>query len=367
MRVQHMEITAGELAAGYHEDDEDGVVGYGGRLNVRPPYQRNFVYNDQQRAAVIETVWQGFPLNVMYWADCGDGAHEYEVIDGQQRTISICQYIVGDFSLEGRKFHNLTKDERAQLEDYRLTVYLCSGTPSEKLAWFETINIAGEKLNKQELRNAVFSGPWLSDAKRYFSRRGCPAQEVGSDYMSGTPIRQEYLETVLRWASGAGSDSGIREYMGERQHNPTAEPLWDYFRSVIDWVEQTFTVKRAKMMQGVDWGRLHRDHKHDPLDADDVEARIQELIDDEDLKSHKGIYEYILTGDERHLNLRSFSPQAKRRVYERQGRKCAECGEEFPLNKMEADHITPWVEDGKTVDENCQVLCREHNRRKGAR
>lgn len=361
MKVIPREVTVRELVGGYHDDGEEGVVGYGGRLDIRPPYQREFVYKAEQRDAVIETIKKSFPLNVMYWADCDDG--QYEVIDGQQRTISIAQYVEGDFSLDDRYFHNLRKNEQDQILDYPLTIYVCIGADSDKLDWFRTINIAGERLTNQELRNAVYSGSWVSDAKRYFSRTGCPAQAIGGDYMSGAPIRQEFLETAIRWVSG----NKIDDYMAQRQQNPTAKPLWDYFRSVIDWVEQSFTVSRPKMMRGVDWGRLHRDHKDDPLDADDIEARIQELIDDEDVKNHKGVYEYILTGDERHLNLRSFSTQTKRRVYQTQGGKCAECGEEFPFNKVEADHITPWGEGGKTVDENCQVLCREHNRRKGAR
>ena len=307
----------------------------------------------------------------MYWADCGDGIHEYEVIDGQQRTISICQYITNQFSFAGRKFHNLESDEQARLTEYRLTVYLCSGPPSDKLGWFKTINTAGEKLNSQELLNATFSGPWLSDAKRYFSRRGCPAQEIGGDYVSGKVNRQEFLETVLKWISRYisiedGRDISIEDYMGEHQHNPHAKPLWGYFRSVIDWVEQTFTERRREM-KGLDWGKLHHGHKDDTLDPQKIEARIQELLKDKDVQKKRGIYEYILTGDERHLNLRAFDSDMKRQVYENQGGRCRECDKEFPFSEVEADHITPWIKGGKTEESNCQVLCREHNRRKGAR
>lgn len=361
MKVQPIEVTVRELVDGYHDDGEEGVVGYGGRLDIRPPYQREFVYEAEQRDAVIKTIKKRFPLNVMYWADCGDG--KYEVIDGQQRTISIAQYKAGDFSLDNLYFHNLRENEQDQILDYALTVYVCTGTDSDKLDWFKTINIAGERLTNQEMRNAVYSGPWVSDAKRYFSRTGCPAQAVRSDYMNGAPIRQDYLETVIRWVS----DNQIDDYMAQRSQNSNAKPLWDYFRSVIDWVEESFIEKRPKMMQGVEWGRLYRNHKDDDLDAQEIEARIQELIDDEDVKNLKGIYEYVLTDDARHLNLRSFSPQMKRRVYKRQGGRCLECGEELPFSKVEADHITPWSKGGKTVEENCQVLCREHNRRKGAR
>ena len=170
MQIELKKITVRDLTAGYTDNAENGVFGYGGKLDIRPPYQREFIYKEKQRNAVIDTVVQGFPLNVMYWATREDGT--FEVIDGQQRTISICQYVNGDFAFDMRYFHNLQTDEQEQILDYELMVYVCSGSDSEKLQWFRTINIAGEKLTEQELRNAVYSGPWVSDAKRYFSKNG---------------------------------------------------------------------------------------------------------------------------------------------------------------------------------------------------
>jgi len=196
MKIELKEITVKELTIGYQDNDEAGVVGYGGKLDIRPPYQREFIYKDKQRDAVIDTVTKNFPLNVMYWAVRDDG--NYEVIDGQQRTISLCQYIQGDFAFKNRYFHNLQKDEQEQILNYKLMIYFCSGTDSEKLEWFKTINIAGEKLTDQELRNAVYAGSWVSDAKRYFSKRGCPAYNIAGDYLDGTAIRQDYLETVIK-------------------------------------------------------------------------------------------------------------------------------------------------------------------------
>ena len=189
MKIQLLEVTVRELAAGYADNDEGGVVGYGGKLDIRPAYQREFIYKDKQRDAVVNTVRKNFPLNVMYWAVREDGG--YEVIDGQQRTISICKYVDGDFAFENRYFHNLQSDEQQQILDYKLMIYSCSGTDSEKLEWFRTINIAGEKLTEQELRNAVYSGPWVTDAKRYFSKTNCAAYNIGGDYLQGTAIRQD--------------------------------------------------------------------------------------------------------------------------------------------------------------------------------
>src|SRR5688572_9704376 len=192
MNIELKDLTVRDLAEGYQDNDEAGVVGYSGKLDIRPPFQPEFIYKDKQRDAVIDTVTRDFPLNVMYWAAREDG--DFEVIDGQQRTISLCQYVEGDFAFKDRYFHNLQSDEKEQILNYPLMVYVCSGTDSEKLEWFKIINIAGEKLTDQELRNAVYAGSWVTDAKRYFSKNSCPAYQIGSDYMTGTPIRQDYLE-----------------------------------------------------------------------------------------------------------------------------------------------------------------------------
>lgn len=187
MDIELKEITTRELSDGFQDNNENGVVGFGGNLDIRPPYQREFIYKDKQRDAVINTITKNFPLNVMCWAVNENGT--FKVIDGQQRTISICQYINGDFAYQNRYFHNLKNDEKEQILNYKLMVYVCSGTESEKLEWFKTINIAGEKLTEQELRNAVYTGSWVSDAKRYFSKNGCVAFNIGSDYLTGSAIR----------------------------------------------------------------------------------------------------------------------------------------------------------------------------------
>ena len=360
MNIELTEITVRELVDGYQDDDEGGVIGYGGKLDIRPPFQREFIYKDKERNAVVDSILKGFPLNVMYWADREDGT--FEIIDGQQRTISIAQYVEGDFSFNDRYFHNLTSDKADFILDYRLMVYVCSGTDSEKLDWFKTINIAGQKLTNQELRNAVYAGPWVSDAKRYFSRRGCPAYGMGSDYMNGSPIRQEYLETAIRWISR----DAIEEYMGRHQHDNSAGPLWEYFQSVIRWIEQTFTKKRKSIMKGVDWGFLYDTFGDTKLDTDKIEKETARLVLDDDVTHQTGIYPYILTRDEKHLNIRAFSDGMKQKVYEKQSGICVICSEDFTIDGMEADHITPWSEGGKTNEENCQMLCKRCNREKSA-
>ena len=361
MKIELKEITIRELTNGFKDQAEAGVVGYSGKLDIRPPYQREFIYNDKQRDAVIHTVTRDFPLNVMYWAVREDG--NFEIIDGQQRTISVCQYVNGDFSVNGLAFHNLTKDKQEQILNYGLTVYFCSGTDSEKLEWFETINIAGEKLTNQELRNAVYSGSWVTDAKKYFSKTGCVAYQIGSDYLNGSPIRQDYLETVIKWIS----NDEIKQYMSDHQHDQNAAPLWRYFQDVITWVETTFVKKRAKFMRGVDWGTLYNRYKDEQFNTEEIEKEIEKLILDDDVSKKSGIYPYILTRNEKYLSIRAFTPAIKQKVYEKQKGICVHCKKRFEIEEMEADHITPWHEGGKTNEENCQLLCKNCNRTKSGK
>lgn len=365
MNIELKEITIRELTNDFEDNAENGVVGFGGKLDIRPPYQREFIYKDKQRDAVINTITKHFPLNVMYWAVREDGT--FEVIDGQQRTISICQYVNGDFAYQNRYFHNLKNDEKEQILNYKLMVYVCSGTESEKLEWFETINIAGEKLTAQELRNAVFTGSWVSDAKRYFSKTGCVAFNIGSDYLNGSPIRQEFLETAIGWINNDDSNDGIKLYMAKHQHDQNATALWMYFQSVITWVDATFTNKRKKFMKGIAWGFLYNKYKDVVYDTKAIEEETARLIADDEVEKKSGIYAYILTRDERYLGIRTFSDSVKQKVYEKQGRKCIICKKEFDISEMEGDHITPWKDNGKTTEENCQMLCKEDNRRKSGK
>ena len=264
MHIEERKITVREVTEGYFNDAEEGVVGYDEQLDIRPKYQREFVYKDEQRNEVIRTVMKGLPLNVMYWVDRGEEFEDdpdtprYEVMDGQQRTISLCEYVDGNFSVDDMLFGNLPKDKQDEILDYELFIYICNGTESEKLDWFRIINIAGEQLTDQELRNAVYAGSWTSDAKRYFSKSGCAADRMAGDYLKGSSIRQEYLETAIFWAASAEGKT-IEGYMSEHQHDPSAVTIWNYFRSVIDWVQAIFPKKR-KEMKGLPWGLFYNDH-----------------------------------------------------------------------------------------------------------
>ncbi len=266
------------------------------------------------------------------------------------------------FSVGNRYFHNLTAEERELILDYKLMIYFCEGTEAEKLDWFNVINIAGEKLTDQELRNAVYTGPWLSDAKRYFSKTQCPAYQIGSGYLKGSPIRQEYLEKVLKWLT----NGRIEEYMAKYQHSPNANELWLYFQSVINWVKTVFPTYR-KEMKDVEWGELFNEFAQRPLDSVSLDKEVARLMADEDVTKKSGIYAYLLTGAEKYLNIRAFLPRDKRTAYEKQNGVCAICQKHFDFDEMEADHITPWHKGGKTISENCKMLCVECNRRKSGK
>lgn len=385
MKIELKRVPVRDLVADYEDNEELGVRAYGGRLDVRPPYQREFVYKDKQRDAVIATLRRNFPLNVMYWAvlDKVD-AHgvEFEIIDGQQRTISICQYVEGDFSIEidGHQmaFHNLQDDQQEQILEYELMVYLCEGTDSEKLDWFKTINIAGEKLTDQELRNAVYHGPWVASAKKYFSKNGCPAYAISSDYVTGSPIRQELLETAIKWIN----DGKVDEYMRDHQHDQDAAALWTHFQGVIAWIETTFAKKRAKM-KSVKWGPLYAKHHSTDYDPVKLEERVSALMGDLDVKNKPGIYAYLLDGekDTKLLEVRIFDDRTKLAAYEQQTKKseaagvsnCPMCAgghqanatHVYEFEDMDADHVTAWSKGGSSDLANCQMLCITHNRSKG--
>lgn len=372
MDIQEKKVSIREVTKGYFNDAEEGVVGYDDQLDIRPQYQREFVYKDKQRDEVIRTVMKGLPLNVMYWVDRGDefvqdnpDEPRYEVMDGQQRTISICEYVDGSFSVDNKYFDNLPADVQKKILDYKLFVYVCNGTDSEKLDWFRIINIAGEQLTDQELRNAVYAGPFIADAKRYFSKTGCAASTIADAYLRGSSIRQDYLETAIKWAADKDKTS-IEQYMAKHQYDANAVELWNYFRSIIDWVQAIFPKKR-KEMKGVAWGLFYNEnHERTDLDAKKLEEKVSSLMADEDVTKKSGVYEYVLDGNEKALSIRAFTNRDKRTAYERQKGICPICGKHFEIDKMHADHITPWSKGGHTTSDNCQMLCRDCNLKKSA-
>lgn len=372
MTIKQIEVTVGDIVDGYINNEEQGVRGYGGKLDIRPPYQREFIYNEKEQQAVITTVLHQYPLNVMYWVKrSADAECPYEVMDGQQRTLSLCEYVAGKFSYDFKNFFNQPEDIQQRILNYPLTIYVCEGEASEKLEWFKTINIAGKPLNEQEINNAVYAGPFVTDAKRHFSKSNCGAYRLARDLVNGTPIRQDFLKKALEWMADHETRSGKRQsvvgYMAEHQHDPNANNLWTYFQNVINWATTNFEMRKFRsIMRGLDWALYYDTYGNETLDTVALGKQITALMRDSEVQRNQGIIPYVLTGDERLLDLRSFPEDIKLTVYERQNHRCAICGREFDYEFMEGDHITPWKEGGRTIIENCQMLCRECNRRKGA-
>lgn len=390
MKITRKTITIEELAKGYiNESDEDiekGVYAYDGKLCVRPAFQRSFVYNKEQENAVIDTALKGFPLNIMYWVDNGDGT--YDCLDGQQRTISLCNFVDGLTSFKAKWFNdekntNLRNIKRIDPEmynrfmNYPLEIYVCSGTKYEQLEWFKTINIAGEKLYPQELRNASFASPWLTDAKRHFSRANAsssaksPAEEIGSNYTNKNANRQEILEQVISWRIGIKGKIGPEEdeeichYMEEHIDDTDASDLWDYFNNVIEWVEEIFPFgdKPNKGLKTVQWGLFYNDYYNNDFDPDEMINTFNELIaakanNELDISVAK-ICEYCITREEELLKQRAFSPYQRDTMYNRQKGICPDCGRHFLKDEMEAHHIIPWYNGGRTELDNCVMLCKE--------
>lgn len=374
MEIELKPIKISELVEGYTGEQDDDVFAYGGKLNARPVYQRNFVYNDKEKKAVIKSILKGFPLNVMYWVDCGDGT--YELLDGQQRTLSICEYLEGNFSIEidgnPYEYHNLDEFKGLQdkIKNYELQVYVCKGgDDKEKMDWFQTINIAGKQLTNQELLNALYKGPWTTSAKTYFSKSNSPAKNVGNKYLDVKWDRQEGLERIIDWHKDVEGIKDIPTYMSKHQHDPNALALWNYYNAIITWVDSLFTEYRKKEMVNQPWGRLYNMYANDGkvYDPKLFEEEISKLMMDSEVENKKGIYEYIFDHNEKHLSLRTFDDNIKRTVYEKQKGICPYCkntpneNKKWGYNEMDGDHIVPWSRGGKTTEENCQMLCKEHN------
>lgn len=368
MKIELQQHSIREIFDGYIDNEEEGVYGFSGKLNIRPKYQREFVYDSDRQKAVIQTVMSGFPLNTMYWAKNPDGS--FELLDGQQRTLSICHYVNNAFSIRDENgmpmgFDNLSVADQNKILNYKLFIYVCEGTDKEKLEWFKTVNIGGMILTDQELRNACYTGPWLTSAKRYFSKNGCPAKAVSEKYVRRAVIQQGLLEEALKWIAKTKSMT-IEEYMAAHQFDDNADELWFYFRNVCDWAAVKFKHWRKEMINQP-WSDFYEACKDQNLDADKLEDEIAALMKDNEVQKKSGIYPYVLSHDQRYLNLRAFDDDIKREVYEEQKGICPLCVKDgnpkthYEINEMQADHITPWIKGGKTVKENCMMLCRAHN------
>lgn len=368
----------------YNELEGKGLYGLGGKLTVQPEYQRNYIYADGKKdVAVIESVINGYPLGLIYFNKVGDD--KYEVLDGQQRITSLGRFVTNKFAIKDSNgmeqyFSGLPSNIQDKILNSPLTIYICEGEESEIKNWFKTINIAGVPLNEQELRNAIYSGPFVTAAKAEFSNSQNSNIQKWSAYIAGAVNRQDFLKTVLDWVS----DGNIEEYMSSHRQNGNIDELKTYFTTVIDWISATFLDVRNEM-RGLDWDDLYRKYHDRPYDPNELSGLVEELYSDPYVKNQKGIFEYVLDGccNPSLLDIRIFDDATKRKVYAVQTARAKEAGESncplcaigheanrariYNLNEMDADHVTAWSRGGSTDESNCQMLCKTHNRAKGNR
>ena len=383
------DITIEDICDGFvfNEHEEKGLFGWSGKLVIQPEYQRNYIYaKEKKEEAVIESVLKGYPLGLIYFVKVDED--KYEVLDGQQRITSIGRYKTLKFPLEkvGAKplyFGGLNEEERKMFLATKLTIYICEGTEKEIKDWFETINIVGVPLNKQEIANAIHSGPFVTKAKTVFSNSGNSNLQKWSAYISGNVHRQDFLRTAISWISkGYDDEKNIDKYMSLHRYDTEITELKSYFDSVIEWVSSVFKEVTPEM-RGLEWGKLYEKYHSTPYDCNKVSQKVNKLYEDIFVKNKRGIFEYILGGcvDNRLLEIRVFDEATKRAKYQQQTNfarnnntsnclLCA-CGNDnnskriYQLSEMDADHVTAWSNGGSTDISNCQMLCKTHNRAKG--
>lgn len=377
-------ITIKDICEGfvYNELEGKGLFGLAGKLTIQPEYQRNYIYADGKRdVAVIESILKGYPLGLIYFNKVSDG--NLEVLDGQQRITSIGRYVTNRFAVKDENgmqqyFDGIASDKQKKILETKLLIYECEGEESEIKDWFKTINIYGVPVNEQEIRNAIYSGTFITLAKEEFSNSQNSNIQKWGAYIAGSVNRQDFLERALEWVSKGEIDN----YMSQHRYDKNIKELKVYFNSVIDWVSAVF-IDVENEMRGLEWGRLYEQYHKTAYNPTKVSKELQKLYGDSYIKNRKGIFEYILGSsvDTKLLDVRVFDEATKKNVYTTQTKKaeangksnCPLCAIGHDANKnkiwklaeMDADHVTAWSKGGATDIKNCQMLCKTHNRAKG--
>jgi len=385
------DITVRQIVDGfvYNEAEGKGLFGLSGKLTIQPEYQRNYIYSKidggKKEVAVIESLLKGYPLGLIYFNVAKDGL---EVLDGQQRITSIGRFTTNKFAITDDNgmqqfFDGMAQDKKDKIMNSQLLIYECEGTESDIKEWFKTINIAGVPLEEQELLNAVYSGPFVTKAKEEFSNSGNANTAKWSAYIKGSADRQDFLHAALEWVS-RNQNMTIDGYMNKHRFNTDIEELETYFNSVLDWVSGVFLDVESEM-RGIEWGRLYEEYHRRSYNPSVVSAELHRLYGDPYVKNRRGIFEYILGGstDTKLLDIRVFDDAVKKSVYEKQTREaetkgisnCSYCAIGHDANRariwsladMDADHVAAWSKGGVSTAENCEMLCKSHNRAKGNR
>lgn len=380
------DITIRDIVDGftYNELEGKGLFGLSGRLTIQPEYQRSYIYNDGKKdVAVVDSILKGYPIGVLYFNKVDDD--KFEVLDGQQRITSFGRFVTGKFAVKDgngneQYFSGMAEVQREIIMDKPLLIYICEGDEPEIKDWFRTINIAGVELTSQEILNAVYSGTFVTAAKEEFSNSQNSHVQKWSAYIAGDVKRQAYLERALDWVSRGAIDS----YMSKHRHDHNINELKSHFDTVIEWISTIFTDVESEM-KGLDWGSLYETYHEKTYDPVKVSEDVRKLLGDYEVKDRRGVFEYILGGsvNTKLLNVRVFDEPIKKTVYAKQTgsaearskSNCPHCsiGNDankdriWSLSEMDADHVAAWSKGGETSVENCQMLCKTHNRAKGNR
>jgi len=389
MEAELQQYTVAEIVEGfqYNELEGKGLYGLNGQLTIQPEYQRSYIYGDGKKdVAVIQSLLKGYPLGLIYFSVTDDG--HYEVLDGQQRITSLGRFVTGRFAIvhdgNEQSFGSLPKELQDKIMDSELLVYKCTGTESEIKQWFQTINIAGIPLNQQELLNAIYSGPFVTAAKKVFSNSKSSLMQKWLSYIKGDPKRQDVLAEALKWVAES-QEITVDAYMAAHRHDADCGELRAYFDEVINWIDHVFTRSPDPEMRGQPWGKFYETYHHQHYNASDVDEAVQALRDDDSVRGQRGIYEYVLGGqvDTQLIDVRIFETATKKQAYKQQTdaakaagvSNCSVCASVsnanqtriYRISEMEADHVTAWSRGGSTSIENCEMLCISHNRAKGNR
>ncbi|MGL5591729.1 MAG: HNH endonuclease family protein [Mycoplasmoidaceae bacterium] len=386
MVITPMKLKIRDLVVGYYWDtisDGKDIYGWNGKLKIQPKFQRNFVYEESRQEKLIISILKNFPINAIYFYQPKKGEEYYELLDGQQRIVSICNFYIGNLSIniggDGKDktclpYKNIGNDLQKIFLDYELDINICNGSANDRIDWFKTINIGNEPLKDQEILNSNISpSDWLEDAKSYFSSTDGGGYKIGKHYISGEVKRQKYLETALKWRVTYenkinNTKKDIQEYMYSQQEKNNAKDLINFFETIIDWIKATFPlVSPLKNMDSVDWGRLYSEyHNKDPkFSREEIIKLLKYFPTVKDIKTI-GVYEYLLTKNEKYLQPRKFEDADKERKLQEQGGICNICGKELlDINQAKGDHIKPFAEGGRTEYSNLQILCGYCNGEKG--
>lgn len=368
----------------YNELEGKGLFGLAGKLTIQPEYQRNYIYADGKKdVAVIESLLKGYPIGLFYFVRVNQ--NNLEVLDGQQRITSFGRFVYDKFAIKDQNgmeqyFSGLAKDKQKKILNTKLLIFECEGTESEIKEWFKTINIVGVPVNNQEILNSVYSGPFVTLAKKEFSNSQNANIQKWSAYIKGSANRQDFLECAIRWVSKDNSG----DYMSKHRFDKNINELKAYFNKVLNWVTKVF-LETENEMRGLEWGRIYEEFHKKKYNSQKISKQVRDLYADPYIKNRKGIFEFILGGSIKPqlLDVRFFDDAIKKKVYLAQTKTAKKKGTSncplctigpdsnkkriWNLDQMDADHVSAWSSGGETKIENCQILCKTHNRAKGNR